>query len=159
MIAATKYCFIGVRSSLLQTFNSRTRDWTHRSSLISKKEAPAGYRGWQLRNREIEVSAYFRGCVCTACWWCQKHPPSPTAAMVAMIAKVNNVRIIKSPFLRTNIRLFSTWTCDFSDTTQTKRNGPRRFSTLRPFLGNVDNSAVLKAARRGYPDTGCPEIK
>ena len=33
-----------------------------------KGEAPAGGRGRLLRNGEITIFAYFRGCVTTACW-------------------------------------------------------------------------------------------
>src|SRR5690242_19822006 len=41
---------------------------TSESSLISKKEAPAGCWVQVQRNGEIDVFPYFRGCVCTACW-------------------------------------------------------------------------------------------
>jgi hypothetical protein len=43
---------------------------------------------------EVDVFSYFRGWVATACWWCQKQPPSPTAAMVTTIARVKKVRIV-----------------------------------------------------------------
>jgi hypothetical protein len=65
-----------------------------------KGEAPAEGldRGWLLRKGEFGSFAYLSGCVATACWWCAKQPPSPTAADMMMAQAIKMRMSVPSLF-------------------------------------------------------------
>ena len=75
--------------------------WRDDGSAYSKeKSRPKGSAGTGYC--ETERTGYLSGCVATACWWCQKQPPSPTAAIETTIAMAKKVRIVSPPFLHAN---------------------------------------------------------
>ena len=54
-------------------------------------------RGSERNGEKVSPVAYLRGCVWTACWWCQKQPPIPIAAeIIIAIARKTRMSVPQS---------------------------------------------------------------
>ena len=92
----------------------RQRAWqAHGHAIGDKKPSPAGEDfptgragyccrvEWMLMLDAIKPSSYLSGGAgsdTTACWWCQKQPETPIAAVI-MMAQAIRARIVSPPFL------------------------------------------------------------
>jgi len=63
-----------------------------------ERPRPKGSAGAGYCEKERSSFAYLSGCVATACWWCQKQPPSPIATDITMAQAIKMRMAIPSYF-------------------------------------------------------------
>src|SRR4029079_13309888 len=96
---------------------------------IRQRRAPVvgGPRPGKRSENGEKVFAYFSGCVATACWWCQKQPPSPSAVEM-MIAQASRTRMsapkVKASDAVSNVRGFLLACCSAKATGNRKKERP-----------------------------------